>query len=131
MFHTMEEDIKTWRWTAFSCSGLSIPPSMEPSSSSQPPAELVFSGDKHFALHGKIWLLAVVLTFVLFLAFIIFLLPRLRRRTNYEADVSDSNVNPGRRNCPLMSLRKRRRTDEEEVGEERQYSIRINEKFPL
>ncbi|OMP02451.1 hypothetical protein COLO4_11078 [Corchorus olitorius] len=118
---------------------LSIPPSMEPSpSSSRPPTgELVLSHDKHFALHGEIWLLVMVLGFALFLVFII-VFPRLRRRRrrSSESDVSDSNINnspppPRRRNCLFLCSRKRKRVDEVEAEEEQRYSNRINDIFPL
>ncbi|XWS74374.1 hypothetical protein CRYUN_Cryun02cG0209800 [Craigia yunnanensis] len=102
---------------------------MEPSSA-QPPAELVFSHDRHFALHGQIFLLVVVLVFAPFFAYILFL-PRLRCGRSPESEASDSNDIPQRRNCPLMSLRKRRRIDEDEEEDEQQYSNQINEKFPL
>ena len=112
-------------------SKFSFSPSMEPSSS-QPPTELVFSHDKHFALHGEIWLLVVFFIFALFLAFILFL-PRLRRGKSPKPEVSDSNNIPQQRNCLVMSLRKRRGTDEDEAAaeEQEQDSNRINEKFPL
>ncbi|OMO82819.1 hypothetical protein CCACVL1_11743 [Corchorus capsularis] len=112
---------------------LSIPPSMEPSR--PPTGELVLSHDKHFALHGEIWLLVMVLGFALFLVFII-VFPRLRRRSrrrSSESDVSDSNINspPRRRNCLFLCSRKRNRVDEVEAEEEQRYSNRINDIFPL
>ncbi|XVF05774.1 hypothetical protein REPUB_Repub05bG0201400 [Reevesia pubescens] len=102
---------------------------MEPSSS-QPPTELIFSHDKHFALHGEIWLIVVILIFALFFAYILFF-PRLRCCRNSESEASASDNIPRSSNCPLMSLRKRSRVDEDEAEEEQRYRDRINEKFPL
>ncbi|XWS53359.1 hypothetical protein CRYUN_Cryun11dG0150600 [Craigia yunnanensis] len=106
MFHTMKGRYKNSEMDRLDSSRFSFSPSMEPSSS-QPPTELVFSHDRHFALHGEIWLLVVVFVFALFLAFILFLL-RLRRGRSPESEVSGSNNIPQRRNCPVMSSRKRR-----------------------
>ncbi|XVE58998.1 hypothetical protein DITRI_Ditri05aG0009000 [Diplodiscus trichospermus] len=103
---------------------------MEPSSAQPPADQLAISHDRHFALHGGIWLLVVVLVFALFFAYILFF-PRLRcRRRRESEEASDADDIPRQRNCPLMALRKGRRVDEDEAEEEEQYSIRINEKFP-
>lgn len=135
MLHTIEEDIYkntemglTWGSDqAFSISSFS----MEPSSSAQPPAELMISHDKHFALHGEIWLLVVVFTFAVFFVYILFF-PRLRCCRNRESEASDSGNNiPRRRNCPLMSLRKRKTIDEDEEDALKELARRINEKFPF
>ncbi|MBA0865396.1 hypothetical protein Goshw_011777 [Gossypium schwendimanii] len=121
----MKEDVKSWSQME------SISPSMEPSSSPLP-AELNFLHDTHFALHGEIWLVTVVLIFALFFAFVVFL-PRLRLgRRSSESQASDSDENiTRRRNCPLTSSRKPRRFDDDEADQEQQYLNRINHKFPL
>ncbi|KAH1066715.1 hypothetical protein J1N35_031702 [Gossypium stocksii] len=125
LFDTMKEDVKSWSLME------SISPSMEPSSS-PPPAELIFLRDTHFALHGEIWLVTVVLIFALFFAFVVFL-PRLRLgRRSSESQASDSDDNiTRRRSCPLTSSRKPRRFDDDDADQEQQYLNRINHKFPL
>ncbi|KAK8581419.1 hypothetical protein V6N13_144446 [Hibiscus sabdariffa] len=104
----MEEDVG-WREASFGF-GFGFHPSMtmevevEPSSSSQPPVELSLSRDTHFALHGQIWLLVVLLVFALVFASIVFL--------------------------PRLSLCKRSSESEEEEEEEED-SNRIKDRFPL
>lgn len=45
--------------------------------------ELLFSGDRNFAVHGEIMLLVLVLLFAFFLLFIIYFL--FKRRYNYDS----------------------------------------------
>ncbi|KAJ1376445.1 putative transmembrane protein [Sesbania bispinosa] len=59
-----------------------------------------FSDDKHYALHGKIMLLVIVITFSLFLMFILMipcLKNRVRRSHESETDGSDSIAGRKRR----------------------------------
>ncbi|KAK8596548.1 hypothetical protein V6N13_001160 [Hibiscus sabdariffa] len=108
---------------------------MEPIGSQPPaPAGLTLSHDKHFALHGEIWLLIVILIFALFFAYILFC-PRLRcSRSSESEDVSDSDDVLRRRSCLLVSSGNQCVTgikDKAEEGEEEDYASQINEKFPL
>ncbi|GMI96945.1 hypothetical protein HRI_003363800 [Hibiscus trionum] len=109
---------------------------MEPLGSQPPaPAELALSHDKHFALHGEIWLFIVVLIFALFFAYIL-LCPRFRcSRSSESEDISDSDNVSRRRTCLLVSSGSQCVIDiKDEVGdeeEEEDYASRINEKFPL
>ncbi|MBA0825339.1 hypothetical protein Goarm_021937, partial [Gossypium armourianum] len=96
-------------------------------------AELALTHDKHFALHGEIWLLIIVVLFALFFAYVLFC-PRFRCSRSSDLEASDSDNIPQRRNWLLVSLRSRSVTavkdkaedDEEEEVED--YSRRVNEK---
>ncbi|TYH23783.1 hypothetical protein ES288_A03G040500v1 [Gossypium darwinii] len=80
-------------------------------------SQLALTHDKHFALHGEIWLLIIVVLFALFFAYILFC-PRFR-------------------NWLLVSLRSRSVTDVEDKAEDDEeeevedYSRRVNEKHPV
>ncbi|TYH23784.1 hypothetical protein ES288_A03G040600v1 [Gossypium darwinii] len=115
---------------------------MDPSSSQPPaPAELALTHDKHFALHGEIWLLIIVLLFAIFFTYILFC-PRTRCSRSSESEASNSDNIPRWRNCLLVPSKSRSRSrnvsgieniveEEEEEEEEEDYSRQINEKYPL
>ncbi|KAK8361448.1 hypothetical protein V6Z11_A03G041800 [Gossypium hirsutum] len=94
-------------------------------------SQLALTHDKHFALHGEIWLLIIVVLFALFFASILFC-PRFRCSRS-----SDSDNIPQRRNWLLVSLRSRSVTDVEDKAEDDEeeevedYSRRVNEKHPV
>ncbi|GLU02564.1 hypothetical protein SLE2022_198100 [Rubroshorea leprosula] len=92
----------------------------------EPQDGLLFSNDRHYALHGEILLLVFVLAFIIFLALII-LIPWLRRGRNRSSRPEASL------SVPQRSSLRRQRIDYHDSATEQELQCRrqINDKFPL
>ncbi|MBA0552769.1 hypothetical protein Golob_023548 [Gossypium lobatum] len=138
MFHTRKKIYKSSLMKDIAPASFRSSPSMDPLSSQSPaPAELPLTHDKHFALHGEIWLLIIVLLFAIFFTYIL-ICPRTRCSRSSESEALDSDNIPRWRNCLLVPSTSRSRNvtgieniEEEEEEEEEDYSRQINEKYPL
>ncbi|XP_019088735.1 PREDICTED: uncharacterized protein LOC109127731 [Camelina sativa] len=66
---------------------------------------LPFTRDKHYAMHGEILTVVLVISFAVFLLFLV-LLPCLKRRYSHQSDLSEEEASSSGRLKPLPVVSK-------------------------
>ncbi|ESQ42521.1 hypothetical protein EUTSA_v10015911mg [Eutrema salsugineum] len=65
--------------------------------------QLPFTRDRHYAMHGEILMVVLVISFAVFLLFLV-LLPCLKRRYTHHSDLSEEDPSSGRvKPSPVVS----------------------------